>query len=137
MPSGLVNAGGDLAVFGPKGLMVDIRDPGHPSRALCRIELRDAAIASSGPQFNPLRSLDVTCPAVIDPASGTPVYAVIGATVRASSCLFADALTKVVMTGGKTSAPLLRHFGASALFVAADGAVHITPEWRDAASLAA
>jgi thiamine biosynthesis lipoprotein len=112
--------------------MVDIRDPGHPSRALCRIELRDAAIASSGPQFNPLRSLDV-----IDPASGTPVYAVIGATVRASSCLFADALTKVVMTGGKTSAPLLRHFGASALFVAADGAVHITPEWRDAASLAA
>ena len=126
------DAGGDLAVFGPKGLMVDIRDPGHPSRALCRIELRDAAIASSGPQFNPLRSLDV-----IDPASGTPVYAVIGATVRASSCQFADALTKVVTVGGPSAASLLRQFDAGALFVAADGEVYITPEWRDAAVLAA
>ena len=52
MPSGLVNAGGDLAAFGPRRLMAGVRDPGHPSRVLCRIELRDAAIASSGPQFN-------------------------------------------------------------------------------------
>jgi thiamine biosynthesis lipoprotein len=137
MPSGLVNAGGDLAVFGPRGLVVTIRDPVHPSRVLCQIELRDAAIASSGPQFNPLQSLDVTCPAVIDPASGEPVWAIIGATVRASSCLFADALTKIVMTGGPSAAPLLRQFDASALFVAADGEVHITAEWRDAAGLAA
>jgi thiamine biosynthesis lipoprotein len=137
MPSGLVNAGGDLAAFGPRGLMVDVRDPGHPSRVLCQIELRDAAIASSGPKFNPLQSLDVTCPAVIDPASGEPVYAVIGATVRASSCLFADALTKVAMIRGHSSASLLRQFDAGALFVAADGEVYITPEWRDAAVLAA
>jgi thiamine biosynthesis lipoprotein len=137
MPSGLVNAGGDLAVFGPRGLMVTIRDPGHPSRVLCQIELRDAAIASSGPQFNLLQSSDVTCPAVIDPVSGEPVCAVIGATVSAPSCLLADALTKVVMTGREASAPLLRHFGASALFIDADGAVHITSEWRDAAVLAA
>ena len=137
MPSGLVNAGGDLAVFGPSGLMVTVRDPGQPSRVLCQIELRDAAIASSGPQFNPWQSLDAGGPAVIDPASGEPVCAVIGATVRAPSCLLADALTKVVMTGGQSSASLLRQFGASALFVAADGEVHITPEWRDAAVLAA
>lgn len=137
MPSGLINAGGDLAVFGPRDLMVGVRDPGQPSRVLCRIELRDAAIASSGPQFNPLQSLDVTCPAVIDPASGEPVYAVIGATVRASCCLFADALTKVAMIGGHSSASLLRQFDAGALFVAADGEVYITPEWRDAAVLAA
>jgi thiamine biosynthesis lipoprotein len=137
MPSGLVNAGGDLAVFGPSGLMVTVRDPGQPSRVLCQIELRDAAIASSGPQFNPWQSLDAGGPAVINPASGEPVSAVIGATVRAPSCLLADALTKVVMTGGQSSAPLLRQFAASALFVAADGEVHITAEWRDAAVLAA
>ena len=52
MPSGLVNAGGDLAAFGPRRLMAGVRDPGQASRLLCRIELRDAAIASSGPQFN-------------------------------------------------------------------------------------
>lgn len=137
MPSGLVNAGGDLAVFGPRGLMVGVRDPGHPSRVLCQIELRDAAIASSGALFNPFRSLDVLGPAVIDPASGEPVYAVVGATVRASSCLFADALTKIVIVGGSSAAPLLRQFDAGALFVAADGEVYITPEWRDAAVLAA
>ncbi|HEY4848771.1 MAG TPA: FAD:protein FMN transferase [Methylocella sp.] len=137
MPSGLVNAGGDLAVFGPKGIMVGVRDPVHPSRVLCQIELRDAAIASSGARFDPFRSLDVWGPAVIDPASCEPVYAIFGATVRAPSCLFADALTKVVIVGGPSAASLLRQFGASALFVAADGAVHITPEWRDAAVLAA
>jgi len=137
MPSGLVNAGGDLAAFGPRGLMVRVRDPGHPSRVLCQIELRDEAVASSGPQFNPLQSLDVNCPAVIDPASGEPVRAVIGATVRAPSCLFADTLTNVVMAGGPSAAPLLRQFDAGALFVSVEGEIYITPEWRDAAVLAA
>jgi FAD:protein FMN transferase len=137
MPCGLVNAGGDLGAFGPRGLMAGVRDPGHPSRVLCQIELRDAAIASSGARFDPFRSLDAGGPAIIDPASGEPVYAVIGATVRAPSCLLADALTKVVMTGGQSSAHLLRQFGATALFVAADGKVYTTPEWRDAAVLAA
>jgi thiamine biosynthesis lipoprotein len=137
MPSGLVNAGGDLAVFGPRGLMVTVRDPGRPSRVLCHVELRDAAIASSGRQFDPLQSLDAWGPAVIDPASGEPVCAVIGATVRAPSCLLADALTKVVMAGGPYAAPVLRQFDADALFVSAEGEVYITPEWRDAAVLAA
>ena len=137
MPSGLVNAGGDLAVFGPKGLMVTIRDPGCPSRVLCHVELRDGALATSGARFDPFQSLDAWDPAVIDPVSGEPVRAVIGATVRAPSCLLADALTKVVMTGGEASTSVLRQFGASSLFVAADGEIYITPEWRDAAVLAA
>jgi thiamine biosynthesis lipoprotein len=78
-----------------------------------------------------------SCTAVIDPAGGEPVRAVIGAMVHASSCLFADALTKVVMAGGPSLAPLLRQFDAGALFVSAEGEVYITPEWRDAAVLAA
>ncbi|MDQ6869350.1 MAG: FAD:protein FMN transferase, partial [Pseudomonadota bacterium] len=137
MPSGLVNAGGDLAAFGPRALMVTVRDPGCPGRALCHIELRGAAIASSGPQFNPLQFLEVSGAAVIDPASGEPVCAVIGATVRAPSCLLADALTKVVMTGGQSSRSMFRQFDAGALFVSAEGEVYVTAEWRDAAGLAA
>jgi FAD:protein FMN transferase len=136
MSSGLVNAGGDLAAFGPKGPMVTVRDPGCPSRALCQVELRDGALASSGAEFNLLQSLDAMRPMVIDPSSGEPVRAVIGATVRAPSCIFADALTKIVMTGAEASAPLLRQFGASALFVGGDGEVHISSEWQDAAVLA-
>lgn len=56
---------------------------------------------------------------------------------KAPFCLFADALTKVVMVGGPSAAPLLRQYEASALFVAVDGEVYTTPEWRDAAVLAA
>src|SRR3984893_12322769 len=63
MPSGLVNAGGDLGVFGPRGVMAAVRAPGQASPLLCGIELHDAAIASSGPQFNPLQSLEVWGPA--------------------------------------------------------------------------
>lgn len=137
MPSGLVNAGGDLSAFGPKGIMITIRDPGRPSRDLRQIELCDAAIASSGAWFDPFRSFDVWGPAVIDPASGEPVCAVIGATVRAPSCLLADALTKVAMIGGQFSAPVLRQFDASALLVSAGGEIYSTPEWRDAAVVAA
>ncbi len=137
IPSGLVNAGGDLAAFGPRGFLASVRDPGHPSRILCQIELRDAAIASSGAQFDPFRSLNAGSTAVIDPTSGEPVCAVIGATVRAPSCLFADALTKIVMIGGESSAPVLQQFGASALLVSADGEVRISSEWHDAAVLAA
>jgi FAD:protein FMN transferase len=136
MPSGLVNAGGDLAAFGPKGLMVTIRDPSQPDRALCQVELRDAALASSGGGFDPLQSLDAHS-MVIDPASGEPVRAVTGASVRAPSCLLADALTKVVMLMAEASAPLLRQYGASALFVTADGEVRVSPEWPNAAVLAA
>lgn len=138
MPSGLVNAGGDLAVFGSKGMMVAVRDPGCPCRILCQVELRDAAIASSGARFDPFQSLvDAGSPAVIDPVSGEPVRTIIGATVRAPSCVWADALTKIVMTGAETSASLLRAFDASALFVSADGEVYSTVEWHDAAVLAA
>ena len=137
MPSGLVNAGGDLAAFGPKGLMVTIRDPGQPGRGLCQVELRNAALASSGSGYDPLQSLDAQRPMIIDPASGEPVRAVTGGSVRAPSCLLADALTKVVMLMAEASAPLLRQFGASALFVTADGEVRVSAEWQNAAVLAA
>jgi hypothetical protein len=34
MPSGLVNAGGDLAAFGPRGLIITVRDPACPKPGL-------------------------------------------------------------------------------------------------------
>ncbi|MGH6801193.1 MAG: FAD:protein FMN transferase, partial [Methylocella sp.] len=67
MPSGLVNAGGDLAAFGPRGVVVTVRDPGCPCRALCQVELCDGALASSGAGFDPFQSLAAARAAVIDP----------------------------------------------------------------------
>jgi thiamine biosynthesis lipoprotein len=134
---GLVNAGGDLRVFGPRSHAVDIRDPRQPDRALYRVALRDAALASSAGRFDPTCSRHALDSGVIDPATAMPVRSIIGATVCAPSCVIADALTKVVMNAGECAAAILEHYGANALFVSARGQVHITADWKNEVHLAA
>jgi thiamine biosynthesis lipoprotein len=134
---GLVNAGGDLRVFGPRSHAVDIRDPRQPDRALYRVALRDAALASSAGRFDPTCSRHALFSGVIDPATAMPVRSIIGATVCAPSCVIADALTKVVMNAGECAAAILEHYGANALFVSARGQVHITADWKNEVHLAA
>jgi thiamine biosynthesis lipoprotein len=134
---GVVNAGGDLAVFGPRPHAIHIRDPRDPRRPMCEAALRDAALASSAGRFDPLSSAEPAESAVIDPHTGAPVHGVIGASVRAPVCVVADALTKVVMAAGEGAGPLLESYGASALFVTATGGVHVTADWQDGLHLAA
>ena len=52
--SGLVNAGGDLAVFGEASQTVHIRHPRDPRRLICSVEVTDEALASSARRFRPL-----------------------------------------------------------------------------------
>jgi FAD:protein FMN transferase len=137
MGEGVVNAGGDLAVFGPHPQAIHIRDPRDPRRPMCEVALRDAALASSAGRFDPLSSGQPSECAVIDPRTGAPVHGVIGATVRAPACVVADALTKIVMAAGEGAGPLLESCGASALFVTAAGGVHVTDDWQDGVHLAA
>jgi FAD:protein FMN transferase len=137
MPAGLVNAGGDLAAFGPHPETVHVRDPRDPRRLICAIEVREEALATSGGRFDPFRSGDALGSAIIDPAAGEPTRAIRGATVRAPSCMIADALTKIVIVAGERASTLLDHFHASALMVLADGDIRVTRGWRDAVSLAA
>jgi FAD:protein FMN transferase len=134
---GLVNAGGDLRVFGPRCSAVDIRDPRQPDRPLYRVALCNAALASSAGRFDPVRSAQALDCAVIDPLTAMPVRSIIGATACAASCMIADALTKVVMNAGEGAAAILEHHGASALFVSAHGQVHITADWKNEVHLAA
>jgi FAD:protein FMN transferase len=137
MPSGLVNAGGDLAAFGPRSVPVTISDPSCRGKVLAQVYLRNSTLASSGPAFDPLQSSTAEMCAIVDPKTGEPSSTMIGATVRAPSCLLADALTKVVMIGGESSLSVLRHFDASALAMSAEGEVYSTPEWDNGAVLAA
>jgi len=134
--AGTVNAGGDLAAFGPQPEIIDIRDPGDPGRLICRAQIRNEALATSGARFDLHRSDAAAETAVIDPTAGQPAHAVRGASVRAPSCLIADALTKVVMVAGAAAGDLLDEFRASALVVLSDGTMRATPGW-DAVSLAA
>jgi FAD:protein FMN transferase len=131
--SGLVNAGGDLFGFGPDPHPIHIRDPRNPAALNFCVIVRNQALASSGVRFDPFRGRATTDCAVIDPRAGTPVRAVPGVTVRALSCMVADALTKVVMIAQEDAGDLLDHYGASAMFTSASGAVRATSDWRDVA----
>ena len=74
---------------------------------------------------------------IIDPEAGEPAHAVRGATVRAGTCILADALTKVVMVAPTSAPALLSCLRASALIVMANGDICVTDDWRDAVRLAA
>ena len=132
---GIVNAGGDLAVFGPQPETIHVRDPRDPARVICGVDLTNAALATSSGRFDPMAGRAPTASAVIDPRTAAPV-SLLGATVRAPTCMLADALTKIVMATGEAAAPLLASCGASALFVSDDG-VYVTADWQDGVSLAA
>jgi thiamine biosynthesis lipoprotein len=135
--SGLVNAGGDLAAFGEEPQTIHIRHPRDPRRLICNIEVTDEALASTARRFDLFQSADTTGSAIIDPRTRKPVHTIDGATVRASSCMVADALTKIVMIAGTDAIELLEHYNASALLISSDGDVQITPDWHHAVYLAA
>lgn len=135
--AGMVNAGGDLAVFGPDSHMIHIRDPRNPGRPICSIEIADQALASTARRFDPFQGGETTASAIIDPASRMPVLSIYGATVRATNCMVADALTKIVMIAGIDAIGLLEQYNASALLISANGDIHITPDWHRAVHLAA
>jgi len=128
--SAIVNAGGDLAAFGPEARTIHVRDPRSPDKLMCQVEVSNQALASSGRRFDPfLSTVPPMDSAVIEPMTRMPARAVHGATVRAPSCMIADALTKVVMLAGTEAAVPLSHYRASAIFVSADGDVRATVDW--------
>jgi len=135
--SGLVNAGGDLAAFGAKSHTVHIRHPRHPGQLVCSVEVCNEALASSARRRDPFEKAETASSAVIDPATDQPPELIDGATVRAPSCMVADALTKIVMIGGTDSGDLLEHYEADALMISSDGSLQITSDLHRAVHLAA
>ena len=133
----IVNAGGDLAAFGPEPHAVHIRHPRDGAQIVCGVGIENAALASSARRFDPFHSAATADTAVIDPATQRAPDIVDGATVRASSCTIADALTKIVMITGLEASDLLDHYCASALVISADGSLHVSSDLHHAVQLAA
>ena len=52
-----------------------------------------------------------------------------GASVRAPSCVIADALTKLVVLAGQSADALLERYGASALLVPCGGDILMSHTW--------
>lgn len=115
--SGLVNAGGDIAGFGPQSWPVQVLRP-ETRQAIANVEVSNEAIATSSLQP------DGSGGHLPGRAAG-----LVSATVRAPGAMDADALTKIVLSGSPAAGPCLKSAGAQAFVVTAEGAIRaIQPE---------
>jgi thiamine biosynthesis lipoprotein len=125
--SGVVNAGGDLGVFGTESHSVHLRHPAEPFRIAHSLKIRRCAMATSATYFaRPNRSGSGAN--LIDGRSGKGMKAGSSVTVMADDCLTADALTKVVFACGEHAADVLAHYRADALILARGGSSRWTFE---------
>ncbi len=115
--SACVNAGGDLRVFGENAYPVMIRDPRAPTQIAARIELKNAALATSGSYFSQKTVLGHKRSALVNCESGNALVDSVSATVQAADCMTADALTKLVLLSADPRHPLLQQFGATAFII--------------------
>jgi FAD:protein FMN transferase len=121
----MINAGGDVAVFGEpepgQQWRVGIRHPLAVDRLLTVVALggHDRAVATSGTYERGLH--------VLDPSAGEPAQALLAATVVGPDLAFADALaTGLLASGGTALARIAGLRGYSALIVEHDGTVRST-----------
>jgi FAD:protein FMN transferase len=92
-----VNAGGDLCVAGAQAHSVMLRDPTAPTQPGHTLMLQNAAIATSAAYYS-LRTLQgERTAALIDGRTREYYSGGRSVSVRSSSCMRADALTKVVL----------------------------------------
>jgi thiamine biosynthesis lipoprotein len=93
----LVNAGGDLRIWGSQTRSISVRHPLAPEFAACTVPLRNAALATSGSYYSRRRLPGGEVSALVEPRCRAPHLAVSSVSVRAPDCLSADALTKVLL----------------------------------------
>jgi thiamine biosynthesis lipoprotein len=122
VPSGVVNAGGDLRVFGLKSELVHLRRPAEPMRPAGAIKLRERALATSGIYFAQKRCGRAVVSSLLDGRTCRSARKLISVSVAASACMIADALTKIAFVLREKSAPLLARYHADALLLEHDGA---------------
>lgn len=97
----LVDIGGDLRCWGTSGAgaaepwVIGIADPRHPAEnapLLARVRIAAGAVATSGHYARQFKIGGKAYSHILDPRTGQPVSAVMGATVIAPDCATADAL---------------------------------------------
>lgn len=114
----VVNAGGDMRVAGERAHHVGLRHPRTPTATLNPLRLRDCALATSAAYFSRRLSDDQQVSALLDPRTHEPYIANNSVSVRAPTCMTADALTKVVLFAPASVAErVLDECGAEALVV--------------------
>lgn len=128
--AGIVNLGGDMAVWGERERTVGVQAPFTPAEnapPLTRIWLKDMAVATSGGYMRNYTVDGRTRSHILDPRTGQPADGVAGATVIAADSTTANALaTAICVLGPVDGLRLAERMGAAALLIDANGKEHRT-----------
>ncbi len=114
--SGLVNAGGDLRMFG-EPQPVHVRLPDAPGMLAALGLFADCAVATSAAYFSSVDSDSGPLEPLVDRERRTCSARRGSATVIAAQCMTADALTKVVRLAPQLAETVLNSFDARAIVI--------------------
>ena len=118
--SGCVNAGGDFRIFGPHAELLLLRNPENPYQLVRIGEIQTGAVATSGTYFSRRHRRSGVATPLVDGRTRQSRNFYESITVIASSCMWADALTKVTAMDRQRGVSLLERFDARALFLCPD-----------------
>lgn len=131
--AGIVNAGGDLRSFGIRPRRgywkIGVQDPSNPQELAGVLEIKEAAVATSGDYQRYFEKDGVRYHHILDPATGYPAHAGLrGTTVIAPDCATADALaTAVFVMGPEKGVALLEEWdGAEGVLITDNGSILTT-----------
>lgn len=98
--SGLINAGGDIKLFGDKSWNIGIAHPRKPNRLLGILKLKDVAIVTSGDYERYFIKDNKRYHHIMNPKTGRPAEGIMSVTVIAPDCILADALSTAIFVMG-------------------------------------
>jgi thiamine biosynthesis lipoprotein len=114
----MVNAGGDVACFGPAPWRIGVRDPGDVERLVCVADVREA-IATSGGYERPGE--------LVDPHDRRPATRLVQATVVGENLALADAYATALVVRGEHGLAMVEDTPYEAVIVTHDGRMLATP----------
>lgn len=133
----VISVGGSLGVLGsPKAgerFTVGIRDPfGSENEYFATLKTDECFLSTSGSYEKTFTENGKTYHHLLDLTSGYPAETpLVAVTARAENGLLSDALSTLCFLVGETEAePILKRYGADAVFVYADKTVHVTDGLR-------
>ena len=127
----IVNAGGDLRVGGLRfgqPWIIGIQDPRASEKPMTRVEVTEAAIATSGDYERFFLYRGKRYHHIINPKDSLPAETCQSATIIGKDAMTVDALTTAVFVlGGEKGYALCRRIGVDCLIVDKKGKVMVSP----------
>lgn len=117
--SAIVNAGGDLRVFGPSTSTIHLRHPVNPAILASTVRVHNSALATSSPCFTEKTWQGHRVSHLVDALRQKAITGAVSVSVRARECWLADALTKVVLSAPELAKTLLAKYDAEAFMLTA------------------